>query len=170
MAEFLSEVNVKHVLVTPSILKKLTDAVFAVNTARQSATQEYQFLLVYGREPNAPADNLIPWSVAKPESTRACVRRVDKVRKTVRYVLLTKQQKTNKRMDAMRQRATEYALVIWCWCGEISQRKDSRRSLCGSSSVRSKSSFKLPQRPIKFKTSHRQEENWPEGFTPMFAR
>ena len=109
MAEFLSEVNVKHVLVTPSILKKLTDAVFAVNTARQSATQESQFLLVYGREPNAPADNLFPWSVAKSESTRACVRRVDRLRKTVRHVLLAKQRKTNKRVDAMRQRATEYA-------------------------------------------------------------
>ena len=60
MAEFLSEFNVKHVFMTPSVLKKLTDAVFAVNTARQSATQESQFLLVYGHEPNAPADNLFP--------------------------------------------------------------------------------------------------------------
>ena len=109
MAEFLSEFNVKHVFMTPSVLKKLTDAVFAVNTARQSATQDSQFLLVYGREPNAPADNLFPWSVAKSESTRACVRRVDRLRKTVRHVLLAKQRKTNKSLDAMRHFATEYA-------------------------------------------------------------
>ena len=56
-------------------------------------------------------------SVAKPESTRAFVRRVDRLRKTVRHVLLAKQRKTNKRVDAMRQRATEYApcdlVLVW---------------------------------------------------------
>ena len=138
MADFLSDFNIKHVLVTPehpegngqvervnrtlaSALApylnsrhtdwdtKLTDAVFAINTARQSATQESPFLLVYGREPNAPADNLFPWPAEKPESTRAFVRRVNRLRKTVRHVLLAKQRKTKKRVDATRQRAPEYA-------------------------------------------------------------
>ena len=83
-------VNLKH---TDWDLK-LHQAVFAINSAKQSTTQKSPFELVYGRPAVTSDEVLFPWVPQEVERENDFMRKVAKWRKVARSLILAQQRKS----------------------------------------------------------------------------
>ena len=81
---------------------KLHQAVFAINSAKQSTTQKSPFELVYGRPAVTPDEVLFPWVPREVETEEDFMRKVAKWRKVARSLILSQQKKSKTLADRYR--------------------------------------------------------------------
>ena len=79
--------------------EKLDQALFAINSAKQSTTQLSPYELVYGRKPSIPLDYLFPSINPRKISAEEYFTTVSKWRKTARKLIISKQKKTKAYVD-----------------------------------------------------------------------
>lgn len=84
---------------------RLPDAVFAINSAKQSTVQYSPFQLVYGRLPTHAVDNLFEWPSDRPATQREFERRVARMRRAARLNTINRQRRSKKLTDARRRAA-----------------------------------------------------------------
>lgn len=83
--------------------KELRKAAYAINTAKQSATEKMPFELVFGRVPRTPLENALSWPTDRPQSFDEFIYRVDRMRKEVYVRIINKQSKTKALADLRRR-------------------------------------------------------------------
>jgi hypothetical protein len=88
--------------------ERLSDAVSAINSAKQSTTKHSPFQLVYGRIPNRPDNNLFEWPEDAPVSRKKFIKRVEQLRKVARLNIIRRQDKTKLLCDARRKASKPY--------------------------------------------------------------
>jgi transposase InsO family protein len=81
---------------------KLHQAVFAINSAKQSTTQKSPFELVYGRPAVTPDEVLFPWVPQMIEGEDDFIRKVARWRKVARSLILAQQRKSKTLADRFR--------------------------------------------------------------------
>ena len=81
---------------------KLHQAVFAINSAKQSTTQKSPFELVYGRPAVTPDEVLFPWVPQMIEGEDDFMRKVARWRKVARSLILAQQRKSKTLADRFR--------------------------------------------------------------------
>ena len=88
--------------------ERLSDAVFAINTAKQSTTKYSPFQLVYGRLPNRPDNNMFEWPEDSPVSRKQFIKRVENLRKAARLNIVRRQKISKELADARRKASKPY--------------------------------------------------------------
>jgi hypothetical protein len=88
--------------------ERLSDAVSAINSAKQSTTKHSPFQLVYGRLPNRPDNNLFEWPEDGPVSRRRFIKHVEQFRKAARFNIIRHQDRTKLLCDARRKASKPY--------------------------------------------------------------
>lgn len=83
--------------------EKLPQAIFAINTAKQSTTQITPFELVYGRPPVLSHELAFPWQENEIEHREDFQRKVDKWRRVARLLIASQQRKTKAYADRFRK-------------------------------------------------------------------
>ena len=98
-------VNTKHT----NWDEKIVDAVVAINTAKQDATEATPFEIVYGRLAELPHERLFPWPATEVERHQDFLERVADFRTEIHERLKSKQQKVKARVDRKRKDPQQYA-------------------------------------------------------------
>lgn len=89
--------------------EKVTDAVVAINSAKQSSTRVSPYEIVYGQTMELPHERLFPWPpVENQDDQKATSENVNEIRTTVRNRLIAKQEKLKVRINAHRRKPREY--------------------------------------------------------------
>jgi len=83
--------------------EKLPQAIFAINTAKQSTTQITPFELVYGRPPVLAHELAFPWPEDEAEHRDDFQRKLDKWRKVARLLIASQQKKSKAHADRFRK-------------------------------------------------------------------
>ena len=88
--------------------EKLSQAIFAINTAKQSTTLFSPFELVYGRRPYLPLDYLFPLTDQSDEREENYFRRILHWRQTARKLIIRRQKRMKKYEDGHRKPERTY--------------------------------------------------------------
>ena len=102
---FKAFVNTKHT----NWDEKIVNAVVAINTAKQDATEATPFEIVYGRLAELPHERLFPWPATEVERHQDFLERVADFRTEIHERLKSKQQKVKARVDRKRKDPRQYA-------------------------------------------------------------
>ncbi len=91
--------------------EKVTDAVVAINSSKQSSTEVSPYEIVYGQTMELPHERLFPWPTTEEtsEDQKARSERIDILRASTRQKLLLKQSKMKTRVDKHRRKPKEYS-------------------------------------------------------------
>ena len=81
----------------------LSSAIYAINTARHSTTEQSPFEMVYGRLPNTSLENEFCWPSETPEPHPVFLERVRDLREAVRLRIIEKQKKVKQYVDSKRR-------------------------------------------------------------------
>lgn len=84
--------------------EKIVDAVIAINTAKQEATEATPFEVVYGRSAELSHERLFPWPESKMERHQDFLKRVADFRTEIHTRLQEKQAKLKNRTDKNRRK------------------------------------------------------------------
>ncbi|KZR97561.1 Uncharacterized protein APZ42_007487, partial [Daphnia magna] len=84
--------------------EKIVDAVIAINTAKQEATEATPFEVVYGRSSELSHERLFPWPESKMERHQDFLKRVADFRTEIHTRLQEKQAKLKNRTDKNRRK------------------------------------------------------------------
>jgi transposase InsO family protein len=91
--------------------EKVTDAVVAINSSRQSSTGVSPYEIIYGQTMELPHERLFPWptdeETVEDQKTRS--KRIGILRTSTRQKLLLKQAKMKTRVDKHRRKPREYS-------------------------------------------------------------
>lgn len=88
--------------------EKIVDAVIAINTAKQEATEVTPFEIVYGRSAELPHERMFPWPESETERHEDFLKRVADFRTEIHTRLQEKQVKLKDRTDKKRQKQRLY--------------------------------------------------------------
>jgi hypothetical protein len=88
--------------------EKIVDAVIAINTAKQEATEVTPFEVVYGRSAELPHERLFPWPEWEIERHQDFLKRFADFRTTIHTRLQEKQVKLKNRTDKKRRKQRLY--------------------------------------------------------------
>ena len=88
--------------------EKIADAVIAINTAKQEATEVTPFEIVYGHSAELPHERLFPWPESEIERHQNFLKRVADFRTEIHLRLQEKQVKLKNRTDRKRQKPWLY--------------------------------------------------------------
>jgi hypothetical protein len=86
----------------------IPEALFAINSAKQSTTKISPFELVYGRTPVTSVELAFPFPREEPERTEDFLRKVWKWRKTARNFIMKQQARSKRYVDKYRSPAPLY--------------------------------------------------------------
>ena len=86
----------------------LPGAVMAINTAKQSSTGLTPFEIIYGRKADLPHERLFPWPAEEEEPHDDFVKRLTKLKQSVRDRLKKQQRSLKEKIDKKRKKAREY--------------------------------------------------------------
>lgn len=81
----------------------LASAIYAINTARHSTTEQTPFEMVYGRLPNTSLENEFCWPPESPEPHSVFMERVRDLREAVKLRIIEKQKKVKQYVDGKRR-------------------------------------------------------------------
>jgi len=88
--------------------EKLPQAIFAINTAKQSTTRISPFELVYGRPAVLSHELAFPWPAEDKEHHDDFQRKINKWRRIARQLVVSQQKKSKERADLFRKPDPEY--------------------------------------------------------------